>query len=306
MDFSILKSIDIINADNLLFLSIFLILAIVVIGIVFFVLSKIIKTIVNLVKSAFNIEEQKPRFSNITSSVQPENKLPPEKKNIIAPGQMPAGSGVIVANKKEELTQIDIKKMAEMKEKEKISEDLNRFKSNASAQKSFSTNVGKPEEKKDLGIKDLNSDYKKYSEMTKGQGAVKTEPDNKNRGVIGIVEDSEQKKADSPVKIKGPGQSSDKTVFQGKEKISMREAVYDIAKKSTSGYNLVGGESFSQKERSEIAKKISGFGRFGTMLQKSERGRIYKTLSKERMRASPSEKMKIDKQIRFLKKVVGK
>lgn len=103
-----------------------------------------------------------------------------------------------------------------------------------------------------------------------------------------------------------PKSADDKTIFRGRDKITMREAVYNITRNTTSGLSRVEGENFSQKERSEIAKKISDFGKFGAILQKSERSRIYRTLAKERQRATPDQRMKIDKQIRFLKKTIGK
>lgn len=99
--------------------------------------------------------------------------------------------------------------------------------------------------------------------------------------------------------------SQDTTLFKGKDSLPMREAVFKITRKTAPVLKGVGG-SYSLKERQEIAKKISDFGKFGTVLQKSERGRIYKTMAKERLRATPGERVKIDKQVRFLKKVIGK
>ena len=98
--------------------------------------------------------------------------------------------------------------------------------------------------------------------------------------------------------------AADTTIFNGRDSLTMREATFDITKKAP---KVVGGSTFSLKERQEIAKKISNFQKFGNMLQKSERNKIYKTLAKEKYSAkTPDQKIKIDKQVKFLNKAIGK
>lgn len=94
----------------------------------------------------------------------------------------------------------------------------------------------------------------------------------------------------------------DNTIFHGRDHIHMTEAVYDIEEAPSS----MGGYYYSEKDRKEIAEKISSYKKFGAELEKSERNRIYKSMSDDWQRASPLEKQKIEKQVKFLQKTIGK
>ena len=98
----------------------------------------------------------------------------------------------------------------------------------------------------------------------------------------------------------------DDTIFKGKDSMKMKEAVYKMTRKTAPMIKGGLGGTYTLAERREIAKKISDFKKFGTLLEKKDKSRIYRTLAKDKLKASPSERMKIIRQERFLKNTIGK
>lgn len=113
------------------------------------------------------------------------------------------------------------------------------------------------------------------------------------------------KKIPTPLsKPKTPIEKKDTTIFGGKKAISMKEAAWKI-RKSSPYIPGSGGAMFSEKERMDIAKRLS---KYGSYLEKGpEHSRIFKELYKEKTKArTGAEKLKIDREIRYLKEKLGK
>ena len=97
----------------------------------------------------------------------------------------------------------------------------------------------------------------------------------------------------------------DTTIFGGKKAISTREAAWKIRKDPRPYIPGSGGKIFSEKERVDITKRLS---KYGSYLEKGpEHSRIFKELYKEKTKArTGAEKLKIDREIRYLKERLGK
>lgn len=119
----------------------------------------------------------------------------------------------------------------------------------------------------------------------------------------GIKEKPEKKPGKAPTPIKGV--EKDTTIFGGKKAISMREAAWKIRKDPHPYIPGSGGKIFSEKERINITKRLS---KYGNYLEKGpEHSRIFKELYKEKTKArTGAEKLKIDREIRYLKEKLGK
>lgn len=104
-----------------------------------------------------------------------------------------------------------------------------------------------------------------------------------------------------PVPPKAAAKQKDTSFFRGREGVKMHEAAYEITRKTSPYLKGGSGGTYTLKERQEIAKKITDVKKFGTLLQKSDKARIMNTLNKEKLRASPSQRAKIQKQERFIK-----
>jgi len=114
------------------------------------------------------------------------------------------------------------------------------------------------------------------------------------------------KKIPTPLpKPKTPIEEKDTTIFGGKKAISTREAAWKIRKDPHPYIPGSGGAMFSEKERVDIAKRLS---KYGSYLEKGpEHSRIFKELYKEKTKArTGAEKLKIDREIRYLKERLGK
>ncbi|MCJ7786998.1 hypothetical protein MUP06_02190 [Patescibacteria group bacterium] len=108
-----------------------------------------------------------------------------------------------------------------------------------------------------------------------------------------------------PSKSKTRFEEKDTTIFGEKKAISMREATWKIRKDPHPYIPGSGGAMFSEKERMDIAKRLS---KYGSYLEKGpEHSRIFKELYKEKTKArTGAEKLKIDREIRYLKEKLGK
>lgn len=108
-----------------------------------------------------------------------------------------------------------------------------------------------------------------------------------------------------PPKPKTSVEEKDTTIFGGKKVISMRKATWEIRKDPRPYIPGSGGKIFSEKERGDIAKRLS---KYGSYLEKGpEHSRIFKELYKEKTKArTGAEKLKIDREIRYLKEKLGK
>ncbi|MDP2864201.1 MAG: hypothetical protein Q8N73_00885 [bacterium] len=108
-----------------------------------------------------------------------------------------------------------------------------------------------------------------------------------------------------PSKSKTPIGEKDTSIFGGKKAISMKEAAWKIRKDPRPYIPGSGGKIFSEKERVDITKRLS---KYGSYLEKGpEHSRIFKELYKEKTKArTGDEKLKIDREIRYLKEKLGK
>lgn len=160
---------------------------------------------------------------------------------------------------------------------------------------------------KEDGLNDLNKNYEKYfdkkNSLINEDKTGSVGQNSEHKALIDAVKSSQEDKENL---ITGGNNNQDKTIFHGKSGIKMKEAVYKLTKKTSPIIKGGLGGVYTLAERKEIAKKISDFKKFGSILQKSDKSRIYKTLAKEKLRATPSGRLKIEKQVRFLKNTIGK
>jgi len=99
-------------------------------------------------------------------------------------------------------------------------------------------------------------------------------------------------------------EKKDTSIFGGKKAIPMREAAWKIRKDPHPYIPGAGGAILSEKERTDIAKRLS---KYGSYLEKgAEHSRIFKDLYKEKIKAGTrAEKLKVDREIRYLKEKLG-
>jgi len=110
MDLSLIKNIDFTNRDNILFLFIFLVAALIILVIIFIATSEVIRIIKKLIMRTFNVEVQKPKFDQRNG--EESLRLSRDDKDVRnVPGQKVVDS-ILPVNFSTPLKKPDIKKDA--------------------------------------------------------------------------------------------------------------------------------------------------------------------------------------------------
>ena len=309
IDISIFKNIDFVNADNLLFLAIFLILVIIVFAIVLFIFAKIIKVIRGILK-------MEPKSVLNENQNQPENFLKEEQKIIGLPKQRIMGGDFIKSsNSAEEKIEakIDVKKAEEAREKAKISEQLNKFKGDNSPDQgdALASKMPMREEYKDDNFQKIKIPVakKNFQEST---GIAASSPksidqaDQKEKP--GLLQEKPDLLKDKlkPATTDNDLERGGSVMFGNKQEITRRELKYKLWK-DPKVYKAA-RESLlylSPTERVKLEKELFPKA-YGLNISKSDiKTRMRKLSQKMINEKNPQAKATLRKKIKFIKKIGG-
>ncbi|MCX6723870.1 MAG: hypothetical protein NT155_01690 [Candidatus Staskawiczbacteria bacterium] len=340
IDFSILKNIDLSNRDNLIFLSIFLVAAVIIISVVFIIISKIIKALRKIIIKIFGADVKKAKFNKKQSTEwlhQPKdqeqinNNPAPKVSGGDSLGSFNAGEKKPPANAEASAEkEKDVVKTYEEKEKKDISESLGKLKSKQvqdeesleSKMPSRANNASGPQEGNRAqgsiqGIKIPIPGHNPTASIPASViGADHGEQDLQKPG---FVEDKlgshsmHQNVARQDVVIGArtklstihPG-STDQSIFEGKSEVSKLKLEHEM-ETDTKIWKAAkqAGLTLSPMEREKLIENVFSSD-FGSNISKADLKQGIRKLNQKMSGAkNATEHSKIRKEVNFLKKIGG-
>lgn len=289
VDFSVFKNINLANTDNLLFLSIFLVIVIIVFVVVIIVIAKIIKAVRGWIMRAFNVDAKKPKFNqgNNTDWLHQSQNV---RETVSAPKSNVSGGDFArnpVGEKKsgaEKLSEVDIAKGKEDKTKKDVAERLAKLKSANPAnedtlESKMPSRVEKPEDNYAKGLKALT----------------------KKRSL-----DVEEGKESGSSREAGKSEASDSMMFKGGSEVSREKLKHEMrANPKIWQASKKVGLTLSPLERANLVKEVFP-ARLGKNISKEDLKWSIKKLSKKMATEKNfTEHTQIKKKIKLFKKIGG-
>jgi len=302
IDFSILKNIDLTNRENLLFLSIIFVLAVILFWAFLFITAEFIKGIKRLIMMTFNIDAKKPKFNQKNNTDWLRDKIQNKKAPSDVSSAKNTGADFIKnfypGGKKFEEKE-DIEKIKKEKIEKDISDKLSALKSSSSAgedtleSKMPSMSESRLEDSEEIKIpipRHFSTSNMQLADSIRAQGAS------------GIVR-SDNKIPSQKIK---ENKNIDQSIFEGKPEVSRRELAYEMrTDPNIWESSREAGLNLSPAEREKLVKEVFSSA-LGSNISKMDLKWAVKKLNQKMVSAkNPAEHAKLRKEIKFFKKIGG-
>jgi len=296
IDFSIFKSIDFINTDNLIFLSIIFVVFLAALLVFLFILSKIVKIIKKAIIRMFNIDVKRPNFDRKEVISQSQSSREESSSGNMAPQKIIAIEHINKGHENNEKAEQDVVKTYKEKEEKSIKEHLDELKTVETEEKETldSKMPSRSENQEEDGNKEIKIPVPEY-------------PSTRPQPTGSVVSQSKNIVGDTPGTLshKLAVSKADSSIFSGESEVSRTKLEHEL-RTSNKAYQAAKGTglTMSQVERAKLVKDIPKV--YGKNISKADlKGTIRQLNKKMVSTTNPSEHTKLRKEIKFFKKIGG-